>query len=180
MQSWHSTVTKQQLYLEIYVSGVGLGISLQARDRMQSQRNEVPKNAVLWPIAFTSKSLTTVEVLYNNTEREALGILHGLEKFHHYCFTCEVSVTTDHQLLVAICNKRFCKAVTQASKNVIINASLQHMNTVQAWATIIYCRLAIKTQPGDEQIERNYFHLIVMYGHIRLNDIRRKMNSNTI
>ena len=38
-------------------------------------------------------------------ECEALGILHGLEKFHHYCFGQEVLVITDHKLLVAMFKK---------------------------------------------------------------------------
>ena len=46
-----------------------------------------------------------VETDYSNIEREVLGILHGLEKFHHYCFTCEVSVITDHKPMVAIFKK---------------------------------------------------------------------------
>ena len=35
-------------------------------------------------------------------ERDALGILHGLEKFRHYCFAREVHVITNHKPLVAI------------------------------------------------------------------------------
>ena len=31
--------------------------------------------------------------------------MHGLEKFHHYCFTREVSIITDHKLLVSIFKK---------------------------------------------------------------------------
>ena len=34
-----------------------------------------------------------------------LGILHSLEKFHHYCFTRDVNIITDHKLLVAIFKK---------------------------------------------------------------------------
>ena len=34
-----------------------------------------------------------------------LGILHGLEKFHHYCFGREVLITTDHKPLVAMFKK---------------------------------------------------------------------------
>ena len=56
----------------------------------------------LQPIAFASKSLTSTEHRYSNLEREALGILHHLEKFHHYCFTRDVTVITDHKPLVAI------------------------------------------------------------------------------
>ena len=34
-----------------------------------------------------------------------LVILHGLEKFHHYCFGREVLVITDHKLLVSMFKK---------------------------------------------------------------------------
>ena len=37
--------------------------------------------------------------------RETLGILHGLKKFHHYCFAREVYIITDHKLLIAILKK---------------------------------------------------------------------------
>ena len=58
---------KAQLYLETEASGEGLGVSLlQVRDRMQFPRNEAPDNAVLWPIAFVSKSLTNAETCYSN------------------------------------------------------------------------------------------------------------------
>ena len=37
--------------------------------------------AILWPIAFASKTLSSAEQHYRNIECEVLGILHGLEKF---------------------------------------------------------------------------------------------------
>ena len=49
-----------------------------------------------------SKSLTSTECRYSNIEREALGILHDLEKFHHYCFARDITVITDHKPMVAI------------------------------------------------------------------------------
>ena len=51
------------------------------------------------------KSITGSEKRYRNIEREALGILYGLEKFHHYCFSREVSIITDHRPLIAIFKK---------------------------------------------------------------------------
>ena len=68
-------------------------------------RNEAHDNTVLWPIAFTSKSLKSAETHYGNIEREALGMLHGLKKFHHYCFMCEVNVITKHKLVVVLFKK---------------------------------------------------------------------------
>ena len=49
-----------------------------------------------------TRHYSSAECQYSNIERQALGTLHGLEKFHHYCFACEVHVITDHEPLVAI------------------------------------------------------------------------------
>ena len=43
--------------------------------------------------------------VWNCTESEKLGILHGLKKFHHYHFMREACVNTDHKPLVAILSK---------------------------------------------------------------------------
>ena len=71
-----------------------------------------PDNSILRPITFASKRLSHAEKRYNNIERETLGILHGLEKFHQYCFAREMSIITDHKPLVAI----FKKDVTALSQ----------------------------------------------------------------
>ena len=69
------------------------------------QKDMVPDNTVLCPITFASKSLTGIRHRYSNIEMEALGILHGLKKFHHYCFSRDVHVITDHKLLEAMFKK---------------------------------------------------------------------------
>ena len=87
------------LYLETDASGVGLGAALlQLCDKTTCQKDMAPDNTILCPITFASKSLTGAEQRYINIKQEALGILHGLEKFHHYCFGREVlvSLTTKH------------------------------------------------------------------------------------
>ena len=61
-------------------------------------------NTALWPTAFARNSLIGTEARYN-TEVEALGILHGLEKFHHYCFASELSLITEHKPYMAIFKK---------------------------------------------------------------------------
>ena len=94
------------LYLETDASGIGLGAALlQLHDNMVCQKGVVPQNIALHPNAFTSKSLTGVEQRYSNIEQEVLGILHGLEKFHHYCFGQEVLIITDHKPFVAMFKK---------------------------------------------------------------------------
>ena len=68
---------------------------MQVRDGMWFPRIEAPANAVLQPTTFVSK----------NKEREALGMLYDLEKFHHYCFAHDISRIRDHKPLVAIFKK---------------------------------------------------------------------------
>ena len=65
-------------------SGIGLGTTLlKTRDGTACPRDTAPDNTILRPITFASKSLTSAEQRCSNIEREALGILHGLQKFHH-------------------------------------------------------------------------------------------------
>ena len=132
---------KEQLYQETDTSGVCVeAILLQVRDRMQ----------------FAGKSLKIMETCYSNIEKEALSILHGLENYHHYCFSCLVSVITDHKPLVAI----FKKDVANLSHRLqwillqINQYSIRilHKQGPQA------CRLAIQTQPWNRNGET-----LVMY-----------------
>ena len=79
------------LYLETDAIAIGLSATLlQARDGTTCPKDSTPDNTILQPIAFMSKSLTSAECKYSNIEREALGILHGLKKFLHYCFARDV------------------------------------------------------------------------------------------
>ena len=91
------------LYLKTDVSRVGLGAALvQTWEGTTCQKDMVLDNTILHPIAFARKSLRDTEFRHNNIERKVLGILHSLQKFHHYCFTRDVSVITDHKPLVSI------------------------------------------------------------------------------
>ena len=91
------------LYLETDASRVGLGAALlEMHKGTECQKDIAPDNTILCTIMFASKSLTDAEQRYNNIAREALGILHLLEKFHHYCFAREVLIITAHKPLVAV------------------------------------------------------------------------------
>ena len=67
--------------------------------------HEAPDNNVLRLIVFVSKSLSVVKRRYSNIEGEAVAILHGLEKSHHYYFAREVNIITKHNPLLAIFKK---------------------------------------------------------------------------
>ena len=65
---------------------------------MNYGHDDVPDNVIMCPSAFSSNT----EWQYSNTEWKALGILHGLENFHHYCFSKEVYIITNHKPKVAM------------------------------------------------------------------------------
>ena len=61
------------------------------------------------PVAMASKALNSVQESYTVIEKELLVICFGCNKFHEYIFGREVTVETDHKLLVNIMNKPLYK-----------------------------------------------------------------------
>ena len=57
------------------------------------------------PIAYASKSLTTTQQAYEQLEKEALALVFGCEKFHHYLYGRNFVAETDHKPLEIIMKK---------------------------------------------------------------------------
>ena len=68
------------------------------------------------PIALASKSLTETESRYSNIEREMLGIVFGLERFHQYVYGRHVEVHTDHKPLDSIYTKQLFVATPRLAR----------------------------------------------------------------
>ena len=62
------------------------------------------------PIAFASKSLTPTQSSNSNVEREALALVHGVQRFHTYLYDRRFTVITEHKPLVMIHQKLLNRA----------------------------------------------------------------------
>ena len=58
------------------------------------------------PVCYASKALTDTEQRYSNIERETLGLVWGLERFHYFIYGKHCTVNTDHKPLEAIFKKK--------------------------------------------------------------------------
>ena len=78
--------------LVVDASPVGLGAIL-----MQDHGNGEYK-----PVCYASRSLSSVEQRYSQTEREALGVIWACEKFHLYVYGKQITIQTDHKPLIGL------------------------------------------------------------------------------
>ncbi len=59
------------------------------------------------PVMYASRALTPTEIRYAQIEKETLGMLFGLSRFHDYVYGHLVIAETDHKPLIAIAGKDF-------------------------------------------------------------------------
>ena len=56
-------------------------------------------------VCYASRALTKTEQNYHNLEREALGTIWGMEKFHYFLYGKEFTLETNQKPLVSIYKK---------------------------------------------------------------------------
>ncbi|XP_055350040.1 uncharacterized protein K02A2.6-like [Paramacrobiotus metropolitanus] len=76
------------------------------------------------PIAHISKTLTSAEQNYGQIEKEALGLVFGVKRFHQYLYGREFVLLTDHKPLVTVFGSKKGVPVVTA-------------NRLQQWAIVL-------------------------------------------
>ena len=111
-----------ELFIETDASRKGIGMAL-----LQSENDE---RSSLYLIAFGSKTLTSAETRYANIERELLGVVGALEKFHYFTFGRPVVILTDHKPLISISKKALVNAPPRLQRLLL---RLHNYNTSLQW-----------------------------------------------
>lgn len=93
------------------------------------------------PIAYASRTLSKTEVNYSQIEKEALGIIFGVQKFRDYLYGRKFVLVTDHKPLVKILGlkmgapalaaarlQRWALLLSAYQYDIVYKASLEHAN----------------------------------------------------
>ena len=64
--------------------------------------NQKQPNGDIRPVAYASRTVTPTERRYSQTEREALSVLFGIQRFSVYLYGMQFTVYSDHKALERI------------------------------------------------------------------------------
>ena len=81
-------------------------------------------------ICYASRALTKTEQNYQNLEREALGTIWGMEKFHYFLYGKEFTLETDQKPLVSIYKKHIVDISPRVQRLIVRSFPYQPFNVI--------------------------------------------------
>ena len=81
-------------------------------------------------VCFASRSLTKTEQNYRNLEREALGTIWGMEKFHYFHYGKEFTLESDQKPLVSIYKKYMIDISSRVQRPIVRSFPYQPLKVV--------------------------------------------------
>ena len=99
-------------------------------------------------VCYASRALTKTEQNYQNLEREALGTIWGMQKFHYFLYGKEFTLETDQKPLVSICH---ASARPPASQSTMPHfpSSLDGMRNRKARTGLVHQSAIIELHPQN-------------------------------
>ena len=163
--------SKEPLTIQVDASIRGLGAALLQPDG---------------PVAFASKALTETEQRYSNIERELLGIVFGLERFHYYAYGRKVTGETDHKPLVSIHSKALANAPPRLARMLLriqkYDLDIKYVPGKEIGLADALSR--VKPCPGQTikglDISIHELHMHLNCSATRIEDIKRKTLSDSV
>eukprot|EP00731_Ephydatia_muelleri_P002940 Em0001g2940a len=117
------------------------------------------------PVAYASRTLMAAEQKYSQIDKEALGVVWGVKRFHQYLYRTSFTLITDHQPLTTLFSPDRPMSATAASRlqrQALFLASysykIQYRNTAQHANADALSRLPLETpQPTWEEEDVDTF-----------------------
>ena len=81
-------------------------------------------------VCYASRVLTKTEQKYQNLEREALGTIWGMEKFHYFLYGKELTLGTDQKPLVSIYKKHMVDISPRVQRLIVRSFPYQPFNVI--------------------------------------------------
>ena len=101
---------------------------------------------------YASRALTKIEQNYQNLEREALGTIWGMEKFHYFLYGKEFILETDQKPLVSISKKHMIDISPRVQRLTVRSFPYLPFKVVyKKWADIPVADALSQVTPMDQE-----------------------------
>ena len=116
------------------------------------------------PVCYASKALTETEQRYSNIEREALGVIWGLERFHYFIYGKSCTIHTDHKPLEMIFKKKLSNCPARLQRFVLralkYNVTVKYVKGAEVSIADALSRVSPQPAPPEGEFPQLDIHQI--------------------